>query len=89
MLIYHCELSGGAIKGVLVRQIAITDLWSERELDPGRTGVLSASDSTPPRWFSGGSLKFSADDARLIYRTQWNDVLNIRLADGTITPQTR
>ena len=32
MLIYHREFSEGVIKGVLVRQISITDLWSEREL---------------------------------------------------------
>jgi hypothetical protein len=86
MLIYHRELSGDVIKGVLVRQISINDLWNERELDPDGTGALRASDSTR-QWFSGGSLRFSTDDVSLIYRTQWNDVLNLRLADGTITPQ--
>jgi hypothetical protein len=86
MLIYHREFSGGVIKGVLVRQISITDLWSERELDPDGTGSFGAFDSTP-KWFSGGSLRFSSDDVSIIYRTQWNDVLNIHLADGIITPQ--
>jgi hypothetical protein len=86
--IYHREFSAGVLKTVSVRQISITDLWTPREIDPEGDEFHIQTGATP-QWFSGGSLNFSADDENLIYRTQWNDVLIIRLADGSITPQVR
>lgn len=86
--IYHREFSAGTLKTIAVRQIAISDLWTPREINPDGAGLFIQTGATP-QWFAGGSFNFTDDDENLTYRTQWNDVLTIRLVDGTITPQAR
>lgn len=71
-------------KGSLVRSFQITDLWTANEVDPDGKGIFKVTEATP-EWFAGGFVAFSPDDQTLIYRTQWNDRMNIRLADGEIS----
>jgi hypothetical protein len=71
-------------EGTLVRSFQITDLWTANEVDPDKKGIFMVTDATP-KWFAGGLLAFSPDDQALIYRTQWNDRVSIRLADGVIS----
>jgi hypothetical protein len=71
-------------EGSLVRSFQITDLWTANEVDPDGKGIFTVTDATP-KWFAGGFVTFSADDQILIYRTQWNDRVSIRLADGVIS----
>jgi len=71
-------------EGSLVRSLQITDLWTAKEVDPDGKGIFMVTDATP-NWFAGGFLAFSPDDQTLIYCTQWNDRVSIRLADGAIS----
>jgi hypothetical protein len=71
-------------EGSLVRSIQITDLWTAKEVDPDSKGIFIVTDATP-EWFAGGFLAFSLDDQTVIYRTQWNDRVSIRLVDGVIS----
>jgi hypothetical protein len=71
-------------EGSLVRSLQITDLWTAKEVDPDGRGSFTVTDATP-NWFAGGFLAFSPDNQSLIYRTQWNDRVSIRLADGAIS----
>jgi hypothetical protein len=71
-------------EGSLVRSFQITDLWTANEVDPHGKRIFTVTDATP-EWFAGGFLAFSPDDQTLIYRTQWNDRVSIRLADGMIS----
>jgi hypothetical protein len=71
-------------EGNLVRSFQITDLWTANEVDPDGKGIFTVTDATP-EWFAGGFLAFSPDDQTLIYRTQWNDRVSIRLVDGVIS----
>lgn len=71
-------------EGSLVRSLQITDLWTAKEVDHDGKGIFIVTDATP-NWFVGGFLTFSPDDQTLIYRTQWNDRVSIRLADGAIS----
>jgi len=71
-------------EGSLVRSLQITDLWTAKEVDPDGKGIFTVTDATP-NWFAGGFLAFSPDNQILIYRTQWNDRVSIRLADGAIS----
>lgn len=71
-------------EGSLVRSFQITDLWSANEVDPDGKGIFMVTDATP-KWFAGGFLEFSPDNRALTYRTQWNDRVSIRLADGVIS----
>ena len=70
--------------GSLVRNFHITDLWTANEVDPEGKGIFIVTDATP-EWFAGGFLEFSLDDRALIYRTQWNDRVSIRLVDGELS----
>jgi hypothetical protein len=74
-----------------VRKFEIYDLWTPAEvgdlgvlMGPESKRVFFATDATP-EWFAGGSLTFAADGQHLVYRTQWNDILNIQLTDGSIS----
>jgi hypothetical protein len=71
-------------EGILVRSFQITDLWTANEVDPDGKGIFRVTDATP-EWFAGGFLAFSPDDQALVYRTQWNDRVSIRLANGVIS----
>ena len=70
--------------GVLIRTLEISDLWTSSEIDPQPNSVVMFTDASP-EWFSGGSLAFATDNQSLLYRTQWNDHLQIRLSDGSVS----
>lgn len=68
----------------LVRDYKIADLWSKERVDSAG-GKYHVFTDASPQWFSGGTFTFSEDGKSLIYRNQWNEVLQIKLADGAIT----
>lgn len=65
----------GPDHGVLVRKIPLTDLWP-----PERIPTVMTDES--PQWFAGGTFRFSSDNRMLIYKTQWGNTLEIKLATG-------
>jgi hypothetical protein len=68
--------------GKLVGNLHLTDLWTGSEL---KSDAPATETDATPMWFAGGSLAFSPDNRILIYRSRWNDVVRIRLIDGTLS----
>jgi hypothetical protein len=64
----------------LVRSYQIADLWTQERID-----TFVFGDENPRTWFAGGGFGFSDGGKSLICRNQWNDIVEIKLADGTIT----
>ena len=68
----------GPDHGVLVRQIAWSDLW------PAEYPQQVVTDQTP-KWFAGGTFAFSPDDRKLIYKAASRKSVQISLPTGQIT----
>jgi hypothetical protein len=54
--------------GVLVRDIALKEIWPEHKWQEWRDMVMT-DDS--PLWFKGGTFEFSSDSRVLIHKTRW------------------
>ena len=67
----------GSIKGVLIREIKLDELWPEGKIES------SWSDHTP-EWFAGGSFDFPEDNLHLIHKTRWGTTVRIDLRDGRV-----
>ena len=73
------RMEDGTIKGVLVREVKLDELWSVAKIDPN----CIWTDGTP-EWFSGGSFDFSSDSLQLIHKTRWGNTVRINLRDGKV-----
>jgi len=71
------RMEDGSIKGVLVREIKLDELWPKGKIDS------SWSDHTP-EWFAGGSFDFLEDNLHLIHKTRWETIIRIDLQDGRV-----
>lgn len=67
----------GPDHGVLIRQIAWTDLW------PSEHAPEMFTDETP-EWFAGGSFAFSANDTALLYKKSSGKSFQVDLATGSV-----
>jgi hypothetical protein len=67
----------GTVKGVLVRDIKLEELWPATKID--RSGLWT--DHTP-EWFAGGSFDFTPGNLQLIHKTRWGSTVRIYLPDG-------
>ena len=72
----------GTVKGVLVKEIKIDELWPAAKIDP--TGIWT--DHTP-EWFAFGTFDFSPDNLQLIHKTRWGNTVRINLSDGKVTKE--
>lgn len=72
------QMEGGTIKGVLVREVKLDELWPAERIEKFWT------DGTP-EWFAGGRFDFTDDNLQLIHKTRWGDIVRIHLADGKVT----
>ena len=72
-------MQDGTVKGVLVRDIKLEELWPARTIDPSR----GWSDNTP-EWFAGGSFDFAPGNLQLIHKTRWGSTVRINLPDGKV-----
>ena|SRR5271155_866381 len=79
--IYHRPEQGHS--GVLVRDIALKEIWRERKWQERREMVMT--DETP-QWFEGGTFEFSSDSRVLVHRTRWGNTVHIHLSDGSVSP---
>jgi hypothetical protein len=70
----------GPDHGVMVRQIALSDL-----LPPEHIPTMF-TDHTP-QWYGGGTFAFSPDNRTLIHKTRWGNTLQISLVTGAISTQ--
>lgn len=70
--------------GKLVRTLRLTDIWTHEEIESA--AVLIDMGETP-MWYTDGLLEFSADDQELLYHSRWNDLVRIKLADGSTTTE--
>jgi hypothetical protein len=70
----------GPDHGVLIRQIALSELWPPVRIENFIT------DETP-KWFAAGTFAFSADNRTLIHKTRWGQTLSIELTTGKVTNQ--
>jgi hypothetical protein len=66
----------------LVRAVPLTKVWTPEEIE---SDAVVGDMGETPMWYTGGSLEFSPDNRVLRYRSRWNDTVNIKLADGSIT----
>ncbi|MGB7848106.1 MAG: hypothetical protein WBL63_21020 [Candidatus Acidiferrum sp.] len=73
------RMQDGTVKGVLVRDIKLEELWPATRIDPG--GVWT--DHTP-EWFAGGSFDFAPGNLQLIHKTRWGSTVRINLPDGKV-----
>jgi hypothetical protein len=73
------RMQDGTVKGVLVRDIKLEELWPAIKIDLSR----SWSDNTP-EWFAGGSFgfDFAPGNLQLIHKTRWGTTVRINLPDG-------
>jgi hypothetical protein len=65
--------------GVLVRNIALKEIWPEHKWQEWRAMVMTDDSS---QWFAGGSFEFSPDSRVLIHKSRWGDIVRIHLIDG-------
>ena len=68
-------MEDGTVKGVLVRDIKLEELWPAAKID----GIWT--DHTP-EWFAGGSFDFAPGNLQLIHKTRWGSTVRINLPDG-------
>ena len=73
------RMQDGTVKGVLVREITLKELWPAAKIDPNRWWT----DHTP-EWFAGGTFDFAPDNPQLIHKTRWGNTVRINLPDGTV-----
>jgi len=71
------RMQDGTVKGVLVRDIKLEELWPATKIDPSRLWT----DHTP-EWFAGGSFDFAPGNLQLIHKTRWGSTVRINLPDG-------
>lgn len=71
------RMQDGTVKGVLVRDIKLEELWPATKIDPSRIWT----DHTP-EWFAGGSFDFAPGNLQLIHKTRWGSTVRINLRDG-------
>lgn len=65
------------MKGVLVRDIKLEELWPARAIDSSRLAT-----DYRPEWFAGGSFDFAPGNLQLIHKTRWGTTVRINLPDG-------
>lgn len=70
-------MQDGTVKGVLVREIKLEELWPATKMDQ------PAADYTPD-WFAGGSFDFAPGNLQLIHKTRWGNTVRINLPDGKV-----
>ena len=58
------RMQDGTVKGVLVRDIKLEELWPPTKIDPSQIWT----DHTP-EWFAGGSFDFAPGNLQLIHKT--------------------
>jgi hypothetical protein len=73
------RMQDGTVKGVLVREITLKELWPAAKIDPNHLWT----DHTP-EWFAGGTFDFAPDNLQLIHKTRWGNTIRINLPDGTV-----
>jgi|SRR5581483_811997 len=73
------RMEDGTIKGVLVKEIKLDELWPAGRIDPIRVWT----DHTP-EWFAGGSFDFADDNLQLIHKARWGNSVRINLPDGKV-----
>lgn len=73
------RMRDGTVKGVLIRSIALEELWPSGKVDPNRLWT----DHTP-EWFAGGSFDFAPGNLQLIHKTRWGSTVRINLPDGKV-----
>lgn len=73
------RMRDGTVKGVLIRSIALEELWPAGKIDP----TYLWTDETP-EWFAGGSFDFAPGDLQLIHKTRWGNTVRINLQDGKV-----
>jgi hypothetical protein len=71
------RMQDGTVKGVLVRDIKLEELWPATKIDPRRIWT----DHTP-EWFAGGSFDFAPGNLQVIHKTRWGTTVRINLPDG-------
>jgi hypothetical protein len=70
-------------QGVFIKDITLREIWPADKF-PESPIVQVDTDSTP-RWFAGGTFKFSSDCRLLIYKTRWGNTVRINLQDGSVS----
>ncbi|HWY67420.1 MAG TPA: hypothetical protein VNX88_02085 [Terriglobales bacterium] len=73
------RMEDGTIKGVLVKEIKLNELWPAAKIDP----ILVWTDHTP-EWFAFGTFDFTPDNLQLIHKTRWGNAVRINLSDGKV-----
>jgi hypothetical protein len=73
------RMQDGTVKGVLVRDIKLEELWPATKNDSSRAWT----DHTP-EWFAGGSFDFAPGNLQLIHKTRWGGTVRINLPDGKV-----
>jgi hypothetical protein len=73
------RMQDGTVKGALVREIKLEELWPGTKIDPSR----GWTDNTP-EWFAGGTFDFAPGSLQLIHKTRWGSTVRINLPDGTV-----
>ena len=73
------RMEDGTIKGVLVKEIKLDELWPEPKVDPNRIWT----DHTP-EWYAFGTFDFARDNLQLIHQTRWGDTVRVNLPDGNV-----
>lgn len=71
------RMQDGTVKGVLVREVKLEELWPATKIDPSQLWI----DHTP-EWFAGGSFDFATGNPQLIHKTRWGTTVRINLPDG-------
>lgn len=73
------RMEDGTVKGVLVRDIKLEELWPSTKIDARQIWT----DHTP-EWFAGGSFDFAPGNVQLIHKTRWGSTARINLPDGNV-----
>src|SRR5689334_11961739 len=68
------RMEDGTIKGLLVREIKLDQLWPASRIDPN----VVWTDHTP-EWFAGGKFDFADDNTQVIHKTRWGNAIRINL----------
>lgn len=71
-------LGSGRDRGVLVRDVPLSDVWPDNEIPQ----VRNITDGTP-QWFAGGKLEFSDDNQYLLFTSRFRTTVRIDLKDGS------
>jgi len=71
------RMQDGTVKGVLVRDIKLEELWPATKIDASRLWTDHS-----PEWFAGGSFDFAPGNLQLIHKTRWGSTVRINLPDG-------